>query len=154
MYFLTFKIRLAARIDGVRTACLAPLLAAGCPAVTVGWSSPQPQRQQHGSMRAQLCLALYGLWTVARQAPLSVEPYNQEYWSGLPLPTPRDLPNPGIKPASLVSPASGFFTAHATWVECNPCVGVCVCVCVCTRVLSYMWAGLGEKYTQYIKTSR
>ena len=100
MYFLTFKIRLAARIDGVRTACLAPLLAAGCPAVTVGWSSPRPQHQQHGSMRAQLCLALYGPWTVARQAPLSVEPYNQEYWSGLPLPTPRDLPNPGIKPRS------------------------------------------------------
>ena len=36
----------------------------------------------------------------------------QEYWSGLPLPSPEDLPNPGIKPGSLVSPAlaGGFAT--------------------------------------------
>ena len=52
-------------------------------------------------------------WTVARQAPLSVEFSRQEYWSGLPFPPPGDLPNPGIKAASLVSPAlaGGFFTA-------------------------------------------
>ena len=37
----------------------------------------------------------------------------QEFWSGLPFPTPGDLPNPGIEPVSLVSPALavGFFTA-------------------------------------------
>jgi len=39
-------------------------------------------------------------WTVARQAPLSVEFSRQEYWSGLPFAAPGDLPNPGIKPAS------------------------------------------------------
>ena len=39
-------------------------------------------------------------WTVARQAPLSVEFSRQEYWSGLPFPSPGDLPNPGIKPKS------------------------------------------------------
>ena len=41
----------------------------------------------------------------------------QEYWSGLPFPTPRDLPNPWIKPMSLESPAlaGGFFTTSATW---------------------------------------
>ena len=46
------------------------------------------------------------------QAPLSLEFSRQEYWNGLPFPTPGDLPNPGIKPASLVSPAlvGGFFT--------------------------------------------
>ena len=40
----------------------------------------------------------------------------QEYWSGLPFPTPGDLPNPGIKPTSLVSPAlaGGFFTTSST----------------------------------------
>ena len=40
----------------------------------------------------------------------------QEYWSGLPFPTPGDLPNPGIEPASLVSPALAgeFFTAGTT----------------------------------------
>ena len=37
------------------------------------------------------------LWTVARQAPLSMEFSRQEYWSGLPFPSPGDLPHPGIK---------------------------------------------------------
>ena len=39
-------------------------------------------------------------WTVARQAPLSVEFSRQEYWSELPFPSPGALPNPGIKPGS------------------------------------------------------
>ena len=39
-------------------------------------------------------------WTVAHQASLSIEFYRQEYWNGLPLPSPGDLPNPGIKPRS------------------------------------------------------
>ena len=41
----------------------------------------------------------------------------QEYWSGLPFPTPGDLPDPGIEPESLTSPAlaGGFFTSSATW---------------------------------------
>jgi len=40
-------------------------------------------------------------WTVARQAPLSMGFSRQEYWNGLPFPSPGDLPNPGIKPGSL-----------------------------------------------------
>ena len=40
------------------------------------------------------------LWTVAHQAPLSRGFSRQEYWSGLPCPPPRDLPNPGIEPRS------------------------------------------------------
>ena len=56
---------------------------------------------------AQSCLTLYnpvemgngnGLLFVARQAPLSMEISRQEYWSGLPFPSPGDLPNPGIEP--------------------------------------------------------
>ena len=39
-------------------------------------------------------------WTVAHQAPLSIGFSRQEYWSGLPFPSPGDLPNPGIKPRS------------------------------------------------------
>ena len=39
-------------------------------------------------------------WTVAYQAPQSMDFSRQEYWSGLPFPSPRDLPNPGIKPGS------------------------------------------------------
>ena len=51
-------------------------------------------------------------WTVACQAPLSVEFSRPEYWSGLPFPSPGDLPNPGIEPRSPASPAlaGGFFT--------------------------------------------
>ena len=45
------------------------------------------------------------LWTVARQAPLSMEFSRQEYWSGLPSPSSGDLPHPGIKPMSPASPA-------------------------------------------------
>ena len=40
-------------------------------------------------------------WTVARQAPLSMGFSRQEYWSGLPFPSPGDLPDPGIKPACV-----------------------------------------------------
>ena len=41
-------------------------------------------------------------WTVAHQAPLSMEFYRQEYWSWLPIPTPGDLLTPGIEPESLM----------------------------------------------------
>ena len=39
-------------------------------------------------------------WTVACQAPLSMEYSRQEHWSGSPFPSPDDLPDPGIKPVS------------------------------------------------------
>ena len=60
-------------------------------------------------------------WTVALQAPLSMGFSRQEYWSGLPCPPPGDLPNPGVKPTSLMSPAleGRFFTSSATW-EAHP----------------------------------
>ena len=56
-------------------------------------------------------------WAVALQASLSMEFSRQEHWNGLPVPPPGDLPNPGIKPVSLASPAlaGGFFTTSATW---------------------------------------
>jgi len=54
------------------------------------------------------------LWTKARQVPLSMEFSRQEYWSGLPFPTPGNLPNLGIKPTSPASPALAgeFFTTE------------------------------------------
>ena len=63
-------------------------------------------------MYAQSCLTLTTPWTVARQAPLSVEFSRQEYRSKLPFPPSGDLPNPRIKPRSPVSPelASRFLT--------------------------------------------
>ena len=59
-------------------------------------------------------------WTVAHQAPLSIGFSRQEYQSGLPFPPPGDLPNPGIEPRSLKSPAlvGRFFTTSATWEAC------------------------------------
>ena len=64
------------------------------------------------------CVQLFAiLWTGARQAPLSMGFSRQEYWSGLPCPPLGNLPNPGIEPSSLVSPAlaGGFFTTSTTW---------------------------------------
>ena len=57
------------------------------------------------------------LWTIALQAPLSMRFSRQEFWNGCPCPSPGDLPNPGIEPMSLVSPAlaGGFFTTSTTW---------------------------------------
>ena len=68
-------------------------------------------------MRAQSCLTLATLWTVARQAPLSMGFFRQEYWRRLPSPSPGELPDPGIKPTSPTSPAlaGGFFTTSTTW---------------------------------------
>ena len=53
-------------------------------------------------------------WTVARQALLFMEFSRQEYWSGLPFPSPGDLPDPGIEPELPVFPAlaGGFFTTE------------------------------------------
>ena len=57
------------------------------------------------------------IWIVAHHAPLSMGFSRQEEGSGLPCSPPEDLPDPGIKPVSLTSPAlaGGFFTTHATW---------------------------------------
>ena len=57
---------------------------------------------------------LLTLWTVARQAPLSVEFPRQEYWSGVPFPPPGDLPDPGIEPTSPAF-AGRFFSTEPPW---------------------------------------
>ena len=64
------------------------------------------------------------LWTVACQALLSMGFSRQEYWSGLPFPSPGDLLDPGIKPRSPVSPAlaDGFVTTSTTWKAHVPLV--------------------------------
>ena len=65
-------------------------------------------------------------WTVAHQAPLYMGFSKQEYWSGLPCPSPGDLPNPGIKSKSLMSPAlaGDFFTTGANWEVHIKCKGM------------------------------
>ena len=56
---------------------------------------------------------------VAHHAPLSMGFSRQEHWSGLPCRPPGDLPDPGIKLVSLMSPALAdrFFTTGATWED-------------------------------------
>ena len=53
-----------------------------------------------GGFVAKFCLTLVTLWTVVCQASLSMGFSRQEYWSGLPFPSPGDLPHPGIEPWS------------------------------------------------------
>ena len=61
-------------------------------------------------------------WTVACQAPLSMEFSRQEYWSGLPVPSPEDLPDPGIKPKSPALQADKItlliISRAWTWEDC------------------------------------
>ena len=56
------------------------------------------------------CLTLATPWTVACQPPLSMGFSRQEYWSGLPLPSPEDLPDPGIEPRSPALQAASLPT--------------------------------------------
>ena len=71
------------------------------------WAASMLSRFSH----AQLFVAPR---SVASQAPLSTVFSRQEYWNGLPFPSPRDLPGPGIEPASSAL-AGGFFTTSTTW---------------------------------------
>ena len=56
------------------------------------------------------CPPLCFPWTVARQAPLSVGFPRHEYWSGLPCPSPGDLPDPGIEPGSPALKANSLLS--------------------------------------------
>ena len=71
------------------------------------------------------------LWAVACHVPLSMGFSRQEYLSGLPCFPPWDLPDPGIKPASLMSPAlAGGFLPLAPCGKPYIDFHLCVCVCV------------------------
>ena len=59
-------------------------------------------------------------WTVALQAPLSTGFSRQEYWSGLPFPSPGDLPDPGIKPKSCTLQADSLTVSHQGSPTCPP----------------------------------
>ena len=95
---------------------LAPCISAS--AEKMPSAGPTPLQGQRGhpppSHSAQCVHAM--LWTVARQAPLSMGFSRREYWSGLPCPLAGDLPDPGIEPASLTSPsmAGGLLTTSTT----------------------------------------
>ena len=63
-----------------------------------------------GGLVAKSCLTLVTPWTGAQQASLSIGFSRQEYWSGLPLPSPRDLPDPGTKPGPSAMQAVSLLT--------------------------------------------
>ena len=73
----------------------------------------------------QLCPTLCNPMAITHQTPLSMGFSRQEYWSGLPFPSPGYLPNSGIEPMTLASPALAgrFFTtvspgkSHSSWIS-------------------------------------
>ena len=69
-------------------------------------------------------------WTVAPEAPLSTGFPRQECWSRLPCPASGDLPDPGIKPTSLmpVALAGGFSTTSTNWEAFAMCTSILFCV--------------------------
>ena len=77
-----------------------------------------------GGLVSKLCPTLVTLWTVAHQTPLSMGFPGQEYWSGLPFPSPGDLLDPGIEP-TFPALAGRFFTAEILGKPKYMCVCVC-----------------------------
>ena len=71
-----------------------------------------------GRLVATSCLTLVTPWTVAPQAPLSLGFSKQEYWSGLPFPSPGDLPDPGIEPESPALQAEA--SVQVVYLEIDP----------------------------------
>ena len=65
-----------------------------------------------GGLVTKSCLTLVTPWTIAHQAPLSIGFSRQEYWSGWLFPSPRDLPNPGVKATSPALAGRFFTTEH------------------------------------------
>ena len=71
-------------------------------------------------------------WTVAYQAPLSMGFSRQGYWSGVPSPSPGDLPYPGIEPGSPTSWADALTSEKGSLVtyDIHICIWVSKCVCM------------------------
>ena len=79
---------------------MSPALADEFFTTSASWEAPFGLWSESESEVAQSCPTLCDPWTVACQAPLSMGFSRQEYWSGLPFPSPGDLPNPGVEPGS------------------------------------------------------
>ena len=77
--------------------------------ISLGMSSPAQRKKEKKKVKSLSCVQLFATsWTVAHQAPPSMEFSRQEYWSGLPFPSPGDLPDPGIEPG--YHQPKGFYT--------------------------------------------
>ena len=94
------------------------------------------------------CICLFVTpWTVVLQAPLSMGFPRQEWWSGWPFPSPGDPPDPGIEPASLMSPAliGGFFTTSAAW-DLEYCIMILTMLSTSQSILGTSWNLRIEKW--------
>ena len=84
------------------------------------------------SLHSRHVLLFAILWSTAHQSPLSMGFSRQDYWSGLPFPSPGDLPDPRIEPESLKSPVltGRFFTISTTWniIGLILCLTVLICI--------------------------
>ena len=75
------------------------------------YADDTPLMAESKSEIAQSCPTLRDPWTIAHQAPPSMGFSRQEYWSGLPFPSPGDLPDPGIEPRSPTLQADALTSA-------------------------------------------
>ena len=106
-----------------------------------GWGpNPTEKWQKVKLLVTQSCPTLCDPWTIAHQAPLSMGLPKQEYWRGLPFPSPWDFPNPVTKPMLLASPilVARFFITSATWETQRALITdffpmICIEISVCNK---------------------
>ena len=99
---------------------------------------------------------LVASYTVACQAPLSVDFFRQEYWDGMPLPTLGDLPDSGTKLVNLASPAlaGGFFTTSVTWEAHIYIYSMCVYIYIYIYIIQYIVLTVYRQYTICLQCRR
>ena len=110
--------RICTKIKTKTKLCINPKWAKNCPKPLEAGKGPLSQVFLCHAVCVFCRVRLFATpWTVTLQAPLSMGFSRQEYWSGVPFPSPRDPPDPGIKLAYSASPARAgrFFYHGATW---------------------------------------
>ena len=97
------------------------------------WSSHDPTGFSSSHLRvwrsevAQSCPTFCDPWTLARQAPPSTGFSSQEYWSGLPFPSPEDLPDPGINPKYRTQVSHIAGRRFTFWAMRGVYFFICIC---------------------------
>ena len=130
---------------------VAPALAGGFFTTSTTWGYPLVK------VKSLSCVRLFATpWTVAYQAPPSMGFSRQECWSGLPFPSPGDLPNPGIEPRSPAlradalpsePPGRGYPIGKSKFLGCNV-LGMCVISIESVSLIEVM-TKLGTTETAY-----
>ena len=103
---------------------------------------PIPCRYLHPSVHeCVLSCSVVTPWTIAHQAPLSMELAQQEYWSGLPFPPPGDLSHPGIETTSPTASilVGRFFTTEPPGMARSQSYWIKMYTCICIMyILIYL----------------